>query len=439
MNTKLKEIAMKAQQEPKIRFTSIAHLINENMIWENLCHIDKKSAPGVDNISVEEAKSTFQIWIDPMIQSMHHRGYKPPLVKRCWIPKPGKEEKRPIGIPCVGDRALQRSVSMVLTTIYEQDFLSCSFGGRPNRNAHQALSTLHEIITFKKTNWVYEADLKNFFGSLNHEWLIKFVEHRIGDPRIISLIRRWVKAGIFDKDKISIPVVGSPQGGNISVLLSNIYLHYVLDLWFEKAVKPKLKGEAYLIRYIDDFITCFQYKEDAIRFQDGLVKRLAKFSLTLEPNKTRLVKFGRFAQKDANERDDKVETIYFLGFTHYCSTSREGKFLLGRKTEKTRVKRGMKRIKTIIKEMMHSPIEAQVKRINLFLKGHYNYYGMGGNISALQKIYRNTVKTLRHMLNKRSQKGYVTWKRFNQIEELKLILKPRLSVPYSRIKDLVIL
>jgi RNA-directed DNA polymerase len=439
MNTKLKEIAMKAQQEPKLRFTSLAHLITENMIWENLCHVNKKSAPGVDNITVEEAKDSFRKWIDSMIQSMHHKGYKPPMIKRCWIPKPGKQEKRPIGIPCVADRALQRSVTMVLNSIYEQDFLLCSFGGRPNKSAHQALATLNEIMISKKINWVYEADLKNFFGSLNHEWLIKFVEHRIGDPRIINLIKRWLKAGIFEKNKIIIPELGAPQGGSISVLLSNIYLHYVFDLWFEKVIKPKFKGEVYLIRYIDDFIVCFQYKEDAVTFQNILVRRLNKFSLSLEPNKTCLVEFGRFARKDANKKGRKVRTIYFLGFTHFCGTNKKGNFKLGRKTEKIRFKRSVQKLRILIKKLMHHPIKIQVMKINQFLSGHYNYYGMGDNSQSLRKIYQHAISIWKIMLSKRSQKSYITWERLNQLNELYVILKPSLKVPYNRMKDLVIL
>ena len=202
MKTKLEEIAERAQREPKFRFTSLGHHITKELVMESLCHIDPRSSTGIDGITVKEAKETFQTWIDPMLQSVHHKGYKPPAVKRCWIPKPGKQEKRPIGVPCVGDRALQRSVSVILTAIYEQDFLSCSFGGRPKRSAHQALATLNEIISGKKVSYVYEADLKNFFGSLCHEWLVKFVELRIGDPRIMSLIRRWLKAGVIEEGEL---------------------------------------------------------------------------------------------------------------------------------------------------------------------------------------------------------------------------------------------
>lgn len=439
MTTRLEGITKKAQQEPKFRFTSLAHHITKELIWKSLCHIDSSTSPGVDGVSVEEAKSTFQTWIDPMVQSIHHQGYKPPSVKRCWIPKPGKQEERPIGVPCVTDRALQRSVSLVLSSIYEQDFLPCSFGGRPKRNAHQALATLNEIIAGKKVSWVFEADLKNYFGSLDHNWLIKFVECRIGDPRVMKLVKRWLRAGILEKEVVTNPEEGIPQGGSISVLLSNVYLHYVLDLWFEKVVRPRLKGEAYLIRYIDDFVVCFQYREDAVRFQNVLIKRLAKFSLTLEPNKTRLIEFGRFAQRHASERNQKVQTLYFLGFTHFCTRNSKGNFMVGRKTEKSRFKRGMEKIKTLIREVMHYSIKDQVKRINQFLIGHFNYYGLGGNFQALSKIYRKAEELWRKMLSRRSQKSYMTWERFSRIKEQFPFVRPSLKVPYERMKGLAVL
>ena len=230
-------------------------------------------------------------------------------------------------VPYVTDRALQRSVAQVLSAIYEQDFESSSFGGRPGLGAHHALATLNEVIAGRKVSWVLEADLKNFFGSLDHGWLLRFVEHRVGDPRIISLIRRWLKVGVLEDGTLHPNEEGTPQGGSISVLLSNVYLHYVLDLWFEQVVKPRLSGEAYLVRYIDDFVMCFQYRADALRVQTVLRKRLAKFELALEPNKTKLVEFGRFAQRHASKRGRRrPETIYFLGFTLYCTRNRNGNF-----------------------------------------------------------------------------------------------------------------
>jgi RNA-directed DNA polymerase len=286
METKLEQIAAKARCEPKLRFTSLAHHITRDRVWQALSKIPNHSAAGVDGQTVTEAKESFEEWIEPMLQSMHRQGYRAPAVRRVYIPKPGKAEKRPLGVPTVSDRALQRSTAEVLSAIYEQDFLPCSFGGRPGLSAHHALAALNEVIAGGKTGWVLEADLKNFFGSLNHEWLIRFVEHRVGDPRLISLIRRWLKAGVLEEGTVSPSEEGTPQGGSISVLLSNLYLHYVLDLWFERVVKIRLRGEAHLVRYIDDFVICFQYRSDALRVQNALRLRLAKFGLTLEPTKT---------------------------------------------------------------------------------------------------------------------------------------------------------
>lgn len=211
-----------------------------------------------------------------MLQSIHRKGYQAPPIRRVYIPKPGKLEKRPLGVPCVTDRALHRATAQVLSAIYEQDFLPCSFGARSGRSAHQALSTLNEIVAGRKVAWVLEADLKNFFGSLDHRWLLRFVEHRVGDQRLVGLIRRWLKAGILEDGEISPNEEGTPQGGAISVLLSNLCLHYVLGLWFERVVKPRLRGEAYLVRYIDGFVLCFQYQEDSLHVQDALRLRLGK-------------------------------------------------------------------------------------------------------------------------------------------------------------------
>jgi RNA-directed DNA polymerase len=289
--------------------------ITRELIWESLNNIPRQSAPGVDGISVDEAKKTFEVWMEEMFASIHRKAYKAPPVRRVWIPKLGKTSKRPLGVPCVADRALQRSVSVVLSCIYEQDFLPCSFGGRPKLSAHHALSTLNEIIVGRKVSWVLEADLKNFFGSLDHGWLLRFVEHRVGDPRIMSLIKRWLKAGVLEEGELRSVEAGTPQGGSISVLLSNIYLHYVLDLWFEKVIKPQLKGEAYLVRYIDDFVVCFQLRSDAIRFQGALVERLGKFSLELEPKKTRLVEFGRFALRMAKGIRSLIWLTFDINFS----------------------------------------------------------------------------------------------------------------------------
>jgi len=439
MTTGLEGVAAKARAEAELVFTSLAHHVTRDLIKESLEHTPLNTAVGIDGIDVSTAKETFDQWIGEMENSIHRQSYKPPAVRRVWIPKPGKTEKRPIGVPCVADRALQRSVYTVLNAIYEQDFLNCSFGGRPGRGQHNALTTIDSIIGNKEINWVFEADLKNFFGSLDHGWLLRFVEHRVGDPRILSLIRKWLKAGVMENGAYKESEVGTPQGGSISVLLSNLYLHYVLDLWFEKAIKPRLEGECYLIRYIDDFIVCFQYKSDAKRFVEVLEKRLAKFSLTLESNKTRLIEFGRYAERNAKEKGRKPDTLYFLGFTHYCTTSRKGRFMVGRKTEKSRLKRSMNHLQNRIREAIHWKVGTQIERINRTLSGHYNYYGMGGNYQSLAKVYNLAVLYLKKMLSRRSQKGYVTWELFDKIRKKHPILRPYIKIPFTEFKEYVML
>jgi RNA-directed DNA polymerase len=273
MATGLERSAAKAGGEPKLRFTSLAPHRTRERVWENLCQIPRDLAPGVDGQTVGEATEDCEAWIVPMLQSLHRQGYHAPPIRRVYIPKPRKQEKRPLGVPCVADRALQRSAAQVLAAIYEQDFLPCSFGGRPGLSAHHALATLTDVSAGRKVSWVLEADLKNFFGSVDHGWFLRFVAHRVGDPRLLSLRRRWLKAGILDNGELHPNEEGTPQGGSISVLLSNVSLHDVLDLWCERVVKLRVHGEAYVVRYLDDFVGCFQFREDALRVQEALRQR----------------------------------------------------------------------------------------------------------------------------------------------------------------------
>jgi RNA-directed DNA polymerase len=440
MATGLERIAAKARSEPKLRFTTLGHHVTRERVWENLNRISNHSAPGCDGLTVPEAKEDFDVWVGPMLQSVHRQGYQAPPIRRVYIPKPGKQEKRPLGVPCVTDRALQRSTAQVLSAIYEQDFLSCSFGGRPGLGAHHALATLNEVIAGRKVGWVLEADLKNFFGSLDHGWLLRFVELRVGDPRILSLIRRWLKAGVLEDGELHPNEEGTPQGGSISVLLSNLYLHYVLDLWFDQVVKPRLKGEAYLVRYIDDFVVCFQYRADALRMQNALRKRLGKFGLELEPTKTKLVEFGRFAQRHASKRGRRrPETIYFLGFTLYCTQNRKGNFKVGLRTEKSRLQRSLSRLRDLMRRMRHLPVREQVINLNQILRGHYAYYGIAGNLRALQKVHRFVERYWRKMLSSRSRKGYVTWEAFQGISARYPIRQPKLRLPYRELQALAVL
>jgi RNA-directed DNA polymerase len=439
METGLERIAAKARCEPTLRFTSLAHHLTRERVWANLCHIPNRSAPGVDGQTVTQVKESFGEWIEAMLQSVHHQGYRAPDIRRV-IPKPGKQEKRPLGVPCVADRALQRSAAQVLCAIYEQEFLPCSFGGRPGRGAHHALATLNEVIAGSKVGWVLEADLKNFFGSLSHEWLLRFVEHRVADPRLISLVRRWLKAGVLEDGEVHPNEQGTPQGGSISVLLSNVYLHYVLDLWFERVVKHRLRGEAYLVRYIDDFVLCFQYRSDALRVQNALCKRLGKFDLTLEPSKTKLVEFGRFAQRHASKHGRRrPETIYFLGFTLYCTRNLKGNFKVGMRTEKSRLRRSLLSLQDLMRRMRHLPVREQVDNLNTVLRGHYAYYGIAGNFRALQRVHRVVERYWHKMLCSRSWAGRIPWAVFHQIKERLPLLRPKLYLPYRELQARAVL
>ncbi len=440
MPTGLERIAAKARCEPKLRFTSLAHHITKERVWGNLCQIPTNSAPGVDGQTVPEAKESFREWIAAMLQSVYRQGYQAPSIRRVYIPKPGKQEKRPLGVPCVADRALQRSAAQVLSAIYEQDFLPCSFGGRPGRGAHQALATLHEMIAGRKVEWILEADLKNFFGSLSHDWMLRFAEHRVGDPRLISLIRRWLKASVLEDEELHPNEEGTPQGGSISVLLSNVYLHYVLDLWFEHVVKPRLRGKAYLVRYIDDFVLRFQYRADALRVQEVLRKRLRKFGLTLEPSKTKLVEFGRYAQRYADKRGRKrPKTIYFLGFTLYCTHNQKGNFRVGLRTEKSRLRRAFMHLQDQMRRRRHLPIGEQANHINQLLRGHYAYYGIAGNFRALQRVHRAVERYWRKMLSSRSWKGVIAWVHFQRIKEHFPLLRPKLHLSYGELQAIATL
>jgi group II intron reverse transcriptase/maturase len=296
------------------------------------------------------------------------------------------------------------------------------------------------VIAGGRVGWVLEADLKNFFGSLSHPWLLRFVEHRVGDARLISLIRRWLKAGVLEDGEVHPNEEGTPQGGSISVMLSNVYLHYVLDLWFERVVKSRLRGEAYLVRYIDDFVLCFQYRSDALRVQNALCKRLGKFGLTLEPTKTKLVEFGRFAQGHASKHGRRrPETIYFLGFTLYCTRNLKGNFKVGMRTEKSRLRRSLMSLQDLMRRMRHLPVREQVDNLNTVLRGHYAYYGIAGNFRALQRVHRAVERYWHKMLCSRSWAGRIPWAVFHEIKERLPLLRPRLHLPYQELQALAVL
>ena len=417
----------------------MAHHLTREQVWEPLCQIPSDSAPGVDGQTVTEAKKDFEAWIEPMLQSVHRQGYQAPPIRRVYIPKPGKLAKRPLGVPCVADRALQRSAAQVLSAIYEQAFLPCSCGGRPGLSAHHALATLTEAVAGRKVGWVLEADRQNCFGSLDHGWVLRFVEHRVGDPRLVSLIRRWLKAGILENGAMHPNDEGTPQGGSISVLLSNGSLYYVLDRWFERVVKPRLQGEAYLVRDLDDLVVCFQCRAEALRVQEARRKRLGKFGLTLEPATTKLVEVGRFAQRHASKSGRRrPETISCLGFTLYCTQNQQGNFKVGLRTEKSRLHRSLAPLRVLMRRMRPLPVREQVSHLNQVLRGHYAYYGIAGNFRAVQQVHRAVERYWHQMLCSRSRQGRISWEVCHRSKARFPVQRPRLRLPSRALQSMAV-
>lgn len=437
MHVGLERIVEKARSDGKLCFTSLAHHLTPELLWESLNTIAANSAQGVDGMDVLTAKETFSEWAPRVLESVHRKGYRPPPVRRVYIPKPGKAEGRPIGIPTIIDRTLQRAVSKVLESIYEQDFCNSSFGGRPGRGAHNALATLDHAIRKRRVDWVYEADLKGFFSSLNHDWVERFLLHRVADPRMTTLIRRWLKAGVMEQGELSETEVGTPQGGPISVLISNVYLHYVLDLWIEKAVAPRLDGEVYYVRYLDDFVVCFENEDSARRFEAVLQRRLSRFALELEPSKTRLVRFGRFAARDCACHGEKLETLDFLGMRLYCAETRQGRFRVGFLTERARLSRFLNTMKEMMRRWRHLPLRDQQQLINRRLSGHYAYFAIIGNAEALRRVHYQTLRYWRKVLSSRSQRGRMSWEKYRRVLKAYPLRAPRIQLRLEHLDQLV--
>ncbi|RLB64386.1 MAG: group II intron reverse transcriptase/maturase [Deltaproteobacteria bacterium] len=394
-----------AKRDPKIQFTSLLHHLTKDLLIQGFKALNKKSAVGVDDETWQMYSTDYVNRISDLHARIHRGAYRAKPSKRIYIEK-DDGRKRPIGIAALEDKIVQQATTWLLEAIYEERFLSFSYGFRPGRSQHNALDAIYVAIEQRKVNWVFDADIEGFFDNLNHEWMIKFLEHCIGDPRLIRLIRKWLKAGVSEDGQWLKTEVGTPQGATISPILANIYLHYVLDLWVEQWRKRNARGEVYIVRYADDFVMGFQYESDAKAFNKDLVERLEKFGLRLHPKKTRLIKFGRFAEKDLKQ-DGKgsPETFEFLGFTHYCGRTRKGKFAIKRKTSKKKMRNSIQRIKTILRKKMHYPLPIVGAWLRLSLRGHFNYYGVPGNRDSMDKFRTTVARTWIRVLQRRSQKG----------------------------------
>jgi len=426
METKLARIAETAKAKPKEQFTSLYHLLNKEMLLECHAELEANKAAGIDQVTKEEYERNLERNIDGLVDRLKKKGYRPQPVRRTYIPKDEKSV-RPLGILAYEDKIVQRGLNKLLQAIYEQDFVSHSYGFRPGRNCHDALKEVNRIIEKGKISYVVDADIRGFFTNVDYEWLMKFIELRIGDPNIKKLIMKFLKAGIMEKDIYEDTDAGVAQGAGISPVLANIYLHYALDLWFQVIVKKSCRGQAEIVRYCDDFVCCFQFKEDAERFYNDLIKRLAKFSLEIAEEKTKILAFGRFAVENSKGQGlGKPETFDFLGFTHYCSNSRQGKFRVKRKTSRKKFKAKVKAFKLWLRDARNLGTDEIMKTVRRKLIGHYTYYGITDN-SCMMDAYRfQVVKLLFKWLNRRSQR-----RSFN-FENFKLFLK-RNPLPIPKI------
>jgi RNA-directed DNA polymerase len=416
-----------ARRSRQTRFTALLHHVDVEALKRAYARQRKKASPGVDGLTVEEYGQNLEKNLQNLYDRVHGGHYRPLPVRRVHIPKPDGGQ-RPLGIPALEDKIVQSAVAEVLSAIYEVDFLGFSYGFRPGRSAHGALGALQTAMMTQKVNRVLDADIRSFFDSVDHEWLLQMISHRIADRRIVRLIRQWLRAGIVESGEWKEMKEGTPQGAGISPLLANIFLHYVLDLWLQKWRRTEAKGQVIMVRYADDFVIGFRYEEDGRSLLSCLEKRLAKFSLRLHEDKTRLIEFGRFAKSNRKQRGvGRPETFNFLGFTHYCGESRDGRFVVKRKTQRRRMIRKLKELRIEARKRMHDPVGQQQKWLTSVLRGHYAYYGITGNLRSLVLFTFEVGKLWQRSLRRRSQNSGFTWKRYNDLLQVFPLPTPRIT------------
>lgn len=426
--TSLRGIAEKAALHKTYRFRSLARLLTVDFLMWCWSFINKNAAIGVDKIDAKEYEENLQTNIEDLVECLKGNRYKAKLVRRHYIPK-ANGKLRPLGIPAIDDKVLQAGVKAILEAIYEQDFLPCSYGYRPNRGVKDAIDDIYQTLSKGRYNYLVEADIKGYFDNINHEHLLNMLSLRIDDKRFIGLIRKWLRAGILDTDgQVIHPETGTPQGGIVSPILANIYLHYVLDMWFELEVKPNCKGEAYLCRYADDFICTFQFECDAKHFYDILGQRLGQFNLQLAKDKTRTMKFSRFQEKDKTYFD-------FLGFEFRWGKNRAGKTALKTRTSRTKLRKSIKDFAKWCKENRHKEVGIIFREINAKLRGYYNHYGVSGNYESLDTFFYYAKRNLHKWINRRSQRKSYNWQGFNDLMRRFRLERPRIN---ARTKQLVL-
>jgi group II intron reverse transcriptase/maturase len=418
-----------ARQRKKEKFTSLAHHISIAMLGEAFYALKRDAAPGVDGLTWEAYEADLDRNLTDLFSRVHRGAYRALPSRRQYIPK-ADGRQRPIAIAALEDKVVQRATVAVLNAIYEEEFLGFSYGFRPERGQHDALDALFVGITSKKVNYILDADIRSFFDSVSQSQLVRFVEHRIADPRIIRLIQKWLKAGVLEDGIVSVSETGTGQGSVISPLLSNVYLHYTFDLWAERWRRREATGDMIIVRYADDIVVGFEHERDARRFRDAMRERLQEFSLSLHPEKTRLIEFGRFAaNRRARRGVGKPETFTFLGFVFVCGNSRSGKFLLKRKTRRDRMRAKLKEIKEELGKRMHRPIPEQGTWLKQVVTGFYTYHAVPTNARALWSFRAEVTRRWRQSLGRRSQNGDLTWARMMKLAD-DWLPKPRILHPW---------
>lgn len=423
MSTKLERIAKIAKERPNERFTSLVHLINEESLRQAHHQMKARKATGLDKVNKEQYEQDLIGNIQALLTSMKRNSYRPQPVLRRYLPKPGTNKTRPLGIPAYEDKLVQLALKEILEAIYEQDFLNCSYGFRPQRGCHEALKALNYLIEKKGTNYIVKVDIKEFFEQLDHKKLMEFLSIRIADPKLRRLVGKFLKAGVVEEGKFLPTSTGTPQGGIISPLLANIYLHYVLDVWFEEKVSKKAKGAAYLIRYADDFVCCFQDRQEAISFYHKLIERLRSFHLEVAADKSKVIAFGRDSLNSP-----KPQTFDFLGFTHYTGRSKKGSFRVKRKTSRTKFTASLKRCKEWLRTNRNTQTASIMRQLSTKVVGYYRYYGITDNTEALVRFRSEVSKLLFKWLNRRSQKRSFDWNKFNLFLKRYPLPTPKITV-----------
>jgi len=419
-----------ARRDTGARFTALwHHVYHVDRLRESYESLKRNSAPGVDGETWSGYGENLDENLKDLSERLERGAYRAKPVRRVFIPK-ADGRRRPLGIPALEDKIVQKATAEVMNGIYEEDFVNFSYGFRPGRSPHNALDAVSVALKTRRVNWVIDADIRGFFDTIDHEWLVKFIEHRIADKRVVRHVKKWLNAGVLEEGKRIRMQEGTPQGGNISPLLANIYLHYVFDVWIDDWRRKHASGEVIVVRYADDFIVGFQRKDDALRLMEELKERLRKFNLALHPEKTRLLEFGRFAAENRKKRGQgKPETFNFLGFTHICGRTRRGKFMVLRQTMRKKTRAKLASLKVDLRRRMHDAIDEVGAWLGSVLRGHYRYYAVPRNMPALKAFRQRIVLMWKQVLSRRSQKGRISWKRMNRYAA-RWLPNPRILHPY---------